>query len=669
MTQLILTEKPDVAERIASALGDAKKHVKDGVRYYEVSGNFVVPAVGHIYGLSEKKRGQWTYPVFDIDWVPSHKVSKGSAFTKKYLENIKDISKKCDEFVNACDYDVEGEVIGYNIIKHACGIDPLGAYTKRMKYSTLTKESIQKSYNSMQKPDSGMAYAGLTRHMLDWFWGINLSRALSLSMRTAGRYTTLSIGRVQGPTLHVLAEREKQISGFKVEPYWQVELHTEKEEIKVTALHVKDKILYEEEAIKIKERCGSRARIDSCSCKKFKQQQPYPFDLTTLQTEAYRCFRIDPRRTLEIAQDLYTKAYLSYPRTASQKLPEDIDFRGIIGKLANLSEYKKHAEILLSKRKLTPANGKKDDPAHPAIHPTGERIHGLDGQSQKIFDLVVRRFFATFADPAQRETISVKFNNNEELFLAKGTTTIKEGWHSYYKPYVKLDENLLPNYAEKEIVDVKQTKILKKETKPPKRYTPASIIREMEKREIGTKATRAQILDILYKRGYVTGESIQVTELGLSVVETLEKYCPEVVSEDLTRKFEHKMEEIRTNKTTSEKVISDGRKTIEKLSKEFKANERDIGKSLLRPLYHLKIMKDSLGNCLKCDGLLMLRSSQHGNFVGCSNYPECKYTISLPQGNLLRAGSCKTCGYGMLKVKANKPWMFCINPECPSKKK
>ncbi|MFH1788930.1 MAG: DNA topoisomerase I [Candidatus Altiarchaeota archaeon] len=669
MTQLILTEKPDVAERIASALGQAKKHVNDGVRYYEVSGNYVVPAVGHIYGLSEKKGGHWVYPVFDIDWVPSYKMSKDSAFTKKYLENIKKISAKCDEYVNACDYDIEGEVIGFNVIKYACGKDPIGAKTKRMKYSTLTKESIQKSYQNLQKPDSGMAYAGLARHVLDWYWGINMSRALSLSMRAAGRYTTLSVGRVQGPTLHVLAEREKQIKEFKIEPYWQVELHTEKGEVQVKALHTKDKIWDEEEAKKIKEKCGKKATVESIQRNKFQQPPPYPFDLTTLQTEAYRCFKIDPRRTLEIAQNLYTNAYISYPRTASQKLPPDIDFAEIIGKLSKLSEYKKPAEKLLAKGKLSPANGKKDDPAHPAIHPTGERIQGLDGQSKKIFDLVVRRFFATFADQAHRETVSVTFNNNEEKFLAKGTTTTEEGWHEYYKPYVKLDETLLPAYAEKEVIDVQKTKIVKKETQPPKRYTPASIVREMEKREIGTKATRAQILDILYKRGYITSERIQVTDLGLSVVDTLEQYCPEVVSEELTREFEHKMDEIQANKTTREKVIEEGRKTIEKISQEFKKNEKEIGRSLLKPMYQSQIQKDSLGKCLKCDGLLMLRNSQHGNFIGCSNYPNCRYTISLPKGNLKRSGTCKNCNYATLEVRSKKPWRFCINPECPSKKR
>ena len=670
MPQLILTEKPDVAERIANALGKAKLHNNDGVRFYEVDGNYVVPAVGHIYGLTEKKQGFWTYPVFDIHWAPSHTINKTSSFTKKYLENIKEISKKCDEFINACDYDIEGEVIGYNVLKHACKIDPLSKNAKRMKYSTLTAEAIKKSYSSLQKPDAGMANAGLARHVLDWYWGINLSRALSLSMKTAGQYTTLSIGRVQGPTLHVLAEREKQIKAFEIKPYWIVELYTKKDKIQVKALHTTDKFWEHEQAKKVKARCGKKAVIDEVKRNKFSQKPPYPFDLTTLQTEAYRLFKIDPRKTLEIAQSLYTQAYISYPRTASQKLPDDIDFKQIIANLAKLGDYKDLSEKLLSLKTLTPANGKKDDPAHPAIHPTGERIHGLDGQSGKIFDLVVKRFFATFGESAKRETVSVKFNNNSEVFIAKGTTTTFDGWHEFYKPYVKLEENLLPTYKEGEGIVVDETLITEKETKPPARYTPASIVREMEKREIGTKATRATIMDILYRRGYITGEKIEVTDLGLSVVETLDKYCPEVVSEELTRKFERQMQDIVAGKTSKDKIVSDGRKTIEKISIEFKSKEKDIGRSLLKPFYNAQRMKESLGDCHKCDGMLLLRKSRQGTgFIGCSNYPECTYTVSLPKEKLKRFGKCKTCGYGMLQVQVRKPWRFCVNPECPSKKR
>ena len=156
MTTLIITEKPSVAQRIANSLGNARRSSRNGVAYYEIDaerdGMFVVPAVGHIFGLRERKKGLWKYPVFDIEWAPSYEVNKASDFTKKYLKNIKFLGNKCDKFINACDYDIEGEVIGFNVIKYACNVDPLKPVVKRMKYSTLTKESIIHAYKNSRTP-------------------------------------------------------------------------------------------------------------------------------------------------------------------------------------------------------------------------------------------------------------------------------------------------------------------------------------------------------------------------------------------------------------------------------------------------------------------------------------------------------------------------------------
>ncbi|MCX6694991.1 MAG: DNA topoisomerase, partial [Candidatus Altiarchaeota archaeon] len=324
MTTLIITEKPNVAERIAGSIGNAVKKSHGGVAYYQVGDIYVAPAVGHIFGLKEKNSKGWIYPVFDIEWVPSYVVSKSSDFTRKYLEGIQDLAEKSDSFINACDYDIEGEVIGFNCVKHACSVDPYGSNVKRMKYSTLTKESIIKAFENLEPTNKGMAEAGITRHVLDWYWGINLSRALSNSARKARKYVTLSIGRVQGPTLKILAAREHSIKLFKPEPYWQVEMLNYKDK-EFTSLHSKEKILDEAEAKKIKDKCGRTAVVSEVIKKEFKQEPPFPFDLTTLQTEVYKHLGIDPRRTLEVAQDLYTSAYISYPRTSSQQIPKDID--------------------------------------------------------------------------------------------------------------------------------------------------------------------------------------------------------------------------------------------------------------------------------------------------------------------------------------------------------
>jgi DNA topoisomerase-1 len=670
MPTLILTEKPNVAERIAKAIGSPRKLSNKGVSYYEVQDAIVAPTVGHVYSLTEKNRKGWSYPVFDIDWAPSYLINKSSDFTRKYLENIEELAKECDKFINACDYDVEGEVIAYNILKYSCNVDPLNEEkVKRMKFSTLTGDAIRNAYNNLEKPNKGMSDAGLTRHILDWYWGINLSRALTLAIRKARGYVTLSIGRVQGPTLKILSIRDREIKKFIPRKYWQLELLAEKNGEILSAFHKEDKFWEKEKADAVKEKCGDTALVTKVQRNKYKQKPPFPFDLTTLQTEAYRHHGITPRRTLEIAQELYTNAYISYPRTSSQKLPKGINYAKILKKLKALNAYVEGCDILLSKKTLTPENGKKTDPAHPPIYPTGEIPESLSKEAQKIYDLVVRRFMATFGDPAVRETQEIELENNEERFIAKGVRTLEKGWHILYGPYAKFDEIELPEVKKDEVLKVKDLKMHEKETKPPKRYTPASIIREMEKKNLGTKATRSQILDILFRRNYLKGKSIEVTPLGLGVVDTLERYCPEVLSEKLTRKFEQAMEKIELGKISSSKVVGEGRKTILRISEEFKKNELEIGRELKNALGNLSGREQiKLGKCLNCSsGNLVLRRSKHGQFIGCDNYPDCKFTLPLPRGNLkFEDEKCKECGYSRVTVPSRN-WTFCINPKCKTR--
>ncbi len=669
MHTLIITEKPNVAERIANAIGSPQKQRRKGINYYEVDGTFVAPAVGHIFTLAEKKKGPWRYPVFDIEWVPSYTANKSSEFTRNYLENIEFLAKECDDFINACDYDIEGETIGFNVINHACKQDPLGKNVKRMRFSTLTKDAILDAYGKLEPTHKGMADAGLTRHILDWYWGINLSRALTLAIRRAKGYTTLSIGRVQGPTLKILAERDKKINAFNPEKYWELWMLASKEKDKVKALHKEEKFWDEEKAKKAKENCGKTAVVAEVKKSQFKQLPPVPFDLTTLQTEAYKHLKISPKRTLEVAQELYTNALISYPRTSSQVLPLAINYKTIMKKLTRIPQYKELVNSLLEKKKLKPHNGKKKDAAHPAIHPTGEIPRALHGEVGKVYDLILRRFLATFGDDAKRETVKVELDNNSEIFIAKGTRTVEKGWHVYYGPYAKFEEEELPELHKGDVLQVDKMTLDGKETKPPKRYTPASIIRRMEKSNIGTKATRSQILDILFRRNYLKGKSIEVTPLGMGVADTLDKFCPEVLSEKLTRKFEHDMEQIEAGKVESQKVMDDGRDALTKICKEFAGKEGEIGVSLARALREKR--DESLGKCLKCEGSLVLRKSRFGGyFVGCNNYPECRCTISLPKGNIKIAGECKECGYAILTTFGRgKPFRFCINPECPSKKR
>src|SRR3990167_86841 len=243
-----------------------------------------------------------------------------------------------------------------------------------MFHSSLTKDELVQSYEgAMKHLDFPQIEAGVTRHSLDWLWGINLSRALTLSVKNAtNTFSLLSTGRVQGPTLKLIEEKEKEIEKFKPTPYWEIELiGNVKTGEEISAWHVKGKILERkiaEQIIKITD--GKKAIIKEIEIKEFKQKPPIPFDLTSLQIEAYSVINISPQKTLEIAQELYTNGYISYPRTSSQKLPESIGYKKILEKLKK--HFPKEAEYVLTKTKLKPNEGKKEDAAHPAIYSTGD---------------------------------------------------------------------------------------------------------------------------------------------------------------------------------------------------------------------------------------------------------------------------------------------------------
>jgi len=673
MVELIITEKPAASKKIADALADkkaVKKNIK-GVPYYELiheNKNIVVGcAVGHLFGLAEKEKKGMGFPVFDIGWRPLYEIKKGS-FSKKYVDVLKKLSKKADEFTIACDYDIEGEVIGLNVLRFICKQKD----GNRMKFSTLTKEDLLKAYDKKScSIDWGQANAGETRHILDWYYGINISRALTSAIKSKGFFKIMSSGRVQGPSLKIIVDREREIKAFKPKKYWQIFMDGKKDEKEFRAIHCKNKFWEKEEAEIIYKKTGNEKKAEVMKVEKKEQKvpSPFPFDLTTLQVECYRCFGISPKETLAIAQELYTQGYISYPRTSSQILPKEIGYKKILKKLSKSKEYSKLFAIL--PKKLVPNNGKKKDPAHPAIYPTGIIPKNLKQKERKVYDIIVKRFFSTFGEPAIRESIKVSFNIKNEEFITKGIRTKNQGWFSLYAPYLLKEEEEIPEFKEKEITYVKKIFIEEKETKPKKRFTPASIIRELEKRGLGTKATRAQIIDTLYKRNYIVDKAIKPTELGIKTIEILEKYSPQILDEELTRHFEEEMELIRQNKKNKEEVLEEAKEVIIKIVEDFKKKEDSIGEGLKEA--HKKEMRkqNTVGKCPECDGTLVIKKGKYGRFIACNNYPKCKLTFTLPSKGLVKVSSktCKECGYPLIKIikRGKKPKELCINPECPSK--
>ncbi|MDP3881696.1 MAG: DNA topoisomerase [Nanoarchaeota archaeon] len=700
---LIITEKPQAAQKIASALGDFRKYSEEGVSYYEVNKEgrtvYVASAVGHLFGLTYKK-GQKGWPIFELEWQPSFN-KKGAAFTRKYYNLLKKLASKSSGFIIATDFDIEGEVIGWNVLRFICK----QTTAKRMKFSTLTAPELKKAFeNPMAELAWGNAYAGETRHILDWLYGINLSRALMSAIKKTGSFRLLSIGRVQGPALKIIVDREREIQKFKPVPYWQVFASAQNLEFK----HPRD--IFNKNNLEIfktiKEALAETKKSEE------KIQPPHPFDLTTLQREAYRFYKINPSETLSIAQKLYLDGIISYPRTSSQKIPEAIEPKKIIKSLL------KHFPEAKFCTRDKPIEGKKSDPAHPSIYPTGE-YKELAEREGKIYTLIVKRFLSAFAQDAitankrivltaldkkgsPLKTIITEEVDNENssedeeekanekevkqkeytlTFTTSAQALIEKGWMQIY-PH-KIEESELPDINGK--VKIEKIRFEEKETQPPNRYTPASLVSILEKKNLGTKSTRSMIVETLFDRGYLDGQSIKATPLGIRLIESLEKYSSIIIDENLTRKLENEMEQIQNssgkevNLEGKEKEIIDAaKKIIMDISKEFKVNELKIGQELLKGLEILRAEQQESNTLMPCPtckkGNLRIMYSKKSRryFVACSAYPECTQTYSLPPNALIKKSEkiCEADNFPKLLAirKAKRPWEFCFNPNCPIEK-
>ncbi|MCW4021394.1 MAG: DNA topoisomerase I [Candidatus Bathyarchaeota archaeon] len=682
---LILCEKPSAAERVAKALdekGKPKKRYLNRVPHYEAVRDgrrlIVVSALGHLYTVAPKVTDRNVFPVFDFQWVPRHKADRKAEETQIWIEAISKLSEEADEYILATDYDVEGATIGYTILKYACGGKEEQA--KRMKFSTLTTEDLRKSYRELSEHiEFPTVEAGTCRHFLDAMYGINLSRAMTIAAkRWSGRYAVLSTGRVQGPTLKFLVDREREINSFVPMPFWSIKAKVEIDGSVYEVEYERNVIETREEAEAVVDACrGKKGMITGIEVRKFRQKPPVPFDLGTLQSEAYSLFKYTPRRTAAVAESLYLNALISYPRTSSQKLPASINYRAILESLSRESRYRKLTEELLSQDNLAPMEGKKHDPAHPAIYPTGNLPEKpLSSSERRLWDLVVRRFMAVFGSPALKQSVKVFVAVNGRRFYLRGRQVLKEGWIVFYKPFIRSDEVLLPPLEERQEIGLKQ--ILREDmfTKPPARYNPSSLLRKMEDRGIGTKATRAGIIDTLYSRGYVSGERATVSELGFDVTDVLDRYCPQVVSADFTKELEESMAKIQNGNEQMENVLNKAIKCLKPVLGELKSHQESVGEELSGSVRKTRMQERIVGGCPVCGTgeLVILRSRRTGKrFLGCTGFFKglCKASFPLPQKGTVKPArrSCRTCGWPMItfRTQGKQPWTFCINPDCASK--
>ncbi len=679
MYTLVVCEKPDGARRIAQALGDPKESRPNGISVFDVTSNGrdykVCTALGHLYGLTDATKNRSVYPVLDLEWTP---VANPRA--AKAIKVISELSKGASAFVHACDYDQEGEVIGHSILQHACGNKYEMA--RRAKFSTLTDEEIRESFDNLARSNSGLAEAGRSRHMLDFIYGVNMSRALARSLKSTSKYRNLSIGRVQGPTLAFVVDRELEIKLHVPVPYWTIAVQFEKNNQTFFAQYEKPKVETLLEAKSIVDACvGMDGTLAGVIENRVVLRPPAPFNLGDLQREAYRLFKLSPGYTLAIAEKLYLHALISYPRTSSQKLPRSIGYSKIISSISKIESYTRLASMVFSKGCLMPSDGRMSDPAHPAIYPTGvaprQKLSGLEF---KVYDLIVKRFLATFGDPAISRHTDISIDLNHHAFKAEGKMPVYEGWMVFYKPYVRLEQRDLPELHKDDAVRNLGVEMEEKFTQPPYRYNQASLLARMEHEKIGTKATRADIIATLFKRNYISsGKSgIEAADLGFAIIDSMREFMPVIVSTSLTRSMEEQLELVEERSADSVSVIEQAVDNLIESLASFMEKEADIGTRIGDAVSADSKRAATIGPCPVCKrGQLRIIKSYktRKRFVGCSNYlVGCKATAPLPQKGLIKTGgrACPECGWpvvGVIFARRAKQWKICINMQCPSRKK
>ena len=589
---LIIAEKARAAEKIAQALGGsfAKMIRIHGVPVWIVKWQgkdyVIAPAAGHLFTLHTDEK---EYPVFSFKWVPRYLVDEEAKHTKKFLDVLKLLAKNAIFFINACDYDIEGSLIGYMIIKH------VGDVTRaaRARFSSLTKQEIIKAFSNLSPLDMNMVEAGYCRHALDWLWGINISRALmDVYHRAFGKSRILSAGRVQTPTLahavQITLERRLHVPDPLFYPIVKINVNN----TIYTLENLDDPFKSKHE---VQEYVNSLRRygyvvVEDINVKNTILPPPHPFNLPDLQAEAYRIYGLSPYRVQRIAEDLYLDALISYPRTNSQKLPPTLDNREILEKLKNInSEYRRLVTMLLRETGgiLRPNNGPKDDPAHPAIYPTGEFTHRkLSTVHYKIYDLIVRRYLATFSKPAHIRYIDIVFRAGHRRFILRGVQIIEYGWLKYY-PFAQPKEKAIPYTLFKRgqripISSVSIRIVYSKPPSPPSRY---SLLKWMESVNIGTESTRAEIIEVLYKRGYLVsrkGAATEASDLGIAIVSVLRKYLPQLTSVDLTRQFEEYIDKIKSMRLKCDPVLSEAKTILSTYLAQFKRYLNVIARELYK---------------------------------------------------------------------------------------
>ncbi len=517
---LIITEKHDAAKRIAQILAGSKPRSQriGGIETFHFDGEVVLGLSGHIVGVD--------YPPGYNNWqkVDCKELIWAKIVTRplqeKIISALRTLGKEADNVTIATDYDREGELIGVEALKIAREENP-GLKADRARYSAITKEEILKAFENTGDVDYDLASSGEARQIIDLIWGAALTRYISLTSGRLGK-EFLSVGRVQSPTLALIVDREKEIEAFVPKPYWEIYADLEKE---LRVQHAKGRIWEKTEVDRIIANLGPEGIIRSIEKKERHEKPLTPFDTTSFIAAASG-IGFSAANAMRIAEWLYTNGFISYPRTDNTVYPESINLKALMAMFTKGIFAKEASELL--KGKMIPTRGKRSTTDHPPIYPTAlPNKNELKEDQWRLYELIVRRFFATLAEECVWAVSSLKVDIGKEPFKANGARMLKPGWRAYY-PYSKAEENILPNLREGEHLKVLEHEVLAKETQPPARYGQGKLIKLMDELGLGTKSTRHDIISKLYARAYVQGNPMKPTNTAYAVVDTLEKHAPTI---------------------------------------------------------------------------------------------------------------------------------------------
>src|ERR687893_79549 len=668
--RLIISEKANTAKKIAQFLSEGSiregKHRSVPHHTFTWKGEETVSVglKGHVLNPEypeEYSNWQKVEPRELIDAEILKAVSE-----KGVADAVKSLSKKADRVVIATDFDREGELIGVEALSLVFEANPkLVDHVERARFSALTPGEVNRAFDELVEVSRELAEAGEARQDIDLIWGATLTRWVSRATKRYGP-AFLSVGRVQSPTLVLIAEREKERRAFVPVPYWELEVNLKNGE-PFTVRHGTARFDEEAKVNEAYENIADVATVTDVQQKSATRQPPTPFNTTAFLTAA-SSLGYSPSRAARIAEDLYTDGYISYPRTDNTVYPRSLDLREVLGYLERVEGAGQYAEKLRQGDKLSPTRGKKETTDHPPVYPTGYASkNSLRDDQWKIYQLVVRRFLATLSAPAKTLRTTVRLESGGEPLVAGGTVVTKEGWLGVY-PYSRRADEEIPDLSEGDVVEVIGKEILSKETQPPGRYGAGRLINVMEDLGLGTKATRPNIIQNLYDRGYVHDDPLVPTEKGMAVAQALKDFASEIASHEMTAELERSMDEISEGKVSKDSVVDSSRDVLRKVYDHLQSSETEFADIVWEGIR----TDETIGKCPESGHDLIIRRNRKSRkrFVGCRGYPDCRVTYPLPQrGTIIPLGTqCDACGSPEIKVLGGKrPWVTCINMDCPKK--